>query len=67
VLAIELLCGAQALEYLKPLRPGKGVEEAYAVIREGIPPLRGDRVLSGDMEEVARLVRAGTFSGIDAS
>jgi histidine ammonia-lyase len=64
ILGIELLCGAQALEYLKPLRPGKGVEEAYQVIREYVSPLAGDRALSGDMERLAQLVRSGAFSAI---
>jgi histidine ammonia-lyase len=66
ILGVELLCAAQALEYLKPLRPGRGVEEAYHTIRESVPPLTGDRVLSGDMEEAARLVRGGAFSSIAA-
>jgi len=29
-----------------------------------VPPLTGDRVLSGDMEELARVVRSGVFSAI---
>ncbi|MGW8266723.1 MAG: histidine ammonia-lyase [Longimicrobiales bacterium] len=66
ILGIELLCGAQALESLQPLRPGKGVEEARQLIREVVPPLTGDRVLSGDMENAARLVRRGAFSAITA-
>lgn len=67
ILGIELLCGAQALEYLKPLRPGKGVEEAYRAIRGVVPPLEGDRVLSHDIERVAEMVREGTFSTIQCS
>jgi histidine ammonia-lyase len=67
VLGIELLCAAQALEYLKPLRPGKGVEEAHRIIRDHVSPLEGDRVLSGDMEAVARLVREGAFSALAAA
>ncbi len=64
ILAIELLCGAQALEFLKPLSPGMGVKAAYEAVRELVPPLVGDRVLAGDMEEVAGLVRKGVFSEI---
>jgi histidine ammonia-lyase len=64
ILGIELLCAAQALEYLRPLRPGAGVEEAYEIIRGRVPPLTGDRVLAQDMEEAARLVREGAFSEI---
>jgi histidine ammonia-lyase len=62
ILGIELLCGAQALEDLKPLRPGRGVKAAYDIIRQEIPPLTGDRVLSKDMESVARMVRSGAFT-----
>ncbi len=64
VLGIEILCGAQALENLKPLRPGAGVEEAFRKVREKIPPLTEDRVLSGDMERAAQMIRRGAFSDI---
>ena len=33
VVAAELLCGAQGLEFLRPLRPGRGVEALYDRIR----------------------------------
>src|SRR5690606_25033273 len=49
VLALELLTAAQALEFLKPLRPGRGVEAAYRLIRERVAPLGRDRVLSADI------------------
>jgi histidine ammonia-lyase len=62
VLAVELLCGAQALDDLKPLRPGAGVEEAFRRLRERVPPLVEDRVLAGDLEAVAEMVREGLFS-----
>ncbi len=65
ILAIEILCGAQALEYLRPLTAGRGVEEARARVREEIPPLDGDRVLSGDIEKVAAMVREGRFARIE--
>lgn len=61
VLGIELMCAAQALEFLRPLRPGQGVEKAYAAVRERIAPLGADRVLAPDIEAAAALVRAGAF------
>ncbi len=64
VLGIELMCGGQALEDLKPLKPGLGVEEALGALRERIPPLTRDRVLAPDMEEAARMVREGVFAAI---
>jgi histidine ammonia-lyase len=61
VLAIELLCAAQALEFRKPLRPGRGVERAYQVFRERIGQLDADRALAPDIEAAAALVREGTL------
>ena len=37
VVAAELLCAAQGLEFLKPLAPGRGVGELYRRLR-GLPP-----------------------------
>jgi histidine ammonia-lyase len=62
VLGIELMCGAQALEFLRPLRPGQGVEAAYRIVRSRIAPLEEDRVLAPDIAAAAELVRAGRFA-----
>lgn len=61
IVAIELLAGAQGLEYLKPLQPGRGVARSYAAVRREAPPLDGDRPLTGDIERIAAGVRAGKF------
>jgi histidine ammonia-lyase len=61
VLACELLCAAQGLEFLKPLRPGQGAEAAYLHIREQVRPLRRDRVLHRDLEAVEAMVRSGSL------
>jgi histidine ammonia-lyase len=61
VLACELLCAAQGLEFLKPLRPGKGAEAAYQHLREHVRPLGRDRTLHRDLEAVERLIRSGSL------
>jgi histidine ammonia-lyase len=61
VLACELLCGAQGLEFHPGLRPGRGVEAAYRHIREHVRPLGRDRTLHRDLEFVERLVRSGSL------
>jgi histidine ammonia-lyase len=61
VLASELLCGAQGLEFHRPLRAGKGAETAYQHIREHVRPLGRDRTLHRDLEAVERLVRSGSL------
>src|SRR5579885_3370584 len=61
VVAIELLAGAQGLEFLRPLRPGRGVARAYRAVREIAPPLAGDRSLTADIERVTAALREGAF------
>jgi histidine ammonia-lyase len=61
VLACELLCGAQGLEFHRPLRPARGVEAAYRHLREHVRPLGRDRTLHRDLEAVERLVRSGSL------
>src|SRR4029077_4077983 len=56
-IAIELLTAAEALEHRRPLRAGRGVERAYAVVRSIAPPVKQDRALSSDIERVAVAIR----------
>jgi histidine ammonia-lyase len=60
-LAIELLAGAQAIEFLAPLEPGRGAQAAYEHVRTLSPRLRDDRSLSSDIEAVADSVRDGSL------
>jgi histidine ammonia-lyase len=59
VLAIELMCAAQGLDCRAPLRPGRGVARAHALVRELVPTLDRDRVLSHDIERLADAIAAG--------
>ena len=61
VVAIELMCAAQMLEFRKPLVPGRGVHDAYDRVRTLVPKLEQDRVLAPDMLVLAQAVKAGTF------
>lgn len=65
VLAIELLAGAEGLEFRRPLKAGVGVEHAFAVLRNLVARVDEDRVLSGDIECVAEAIRAGKFDSED--
>ncbi|MHB1168114.1 MAG: histidine ammonia-lyase [Longimicrobiales bacterium] len=64
VLALELITAAQGLEFLKPLRPGPRVAQAYELVRSVVEPLVQDRVLSGDIAAVEALVRQGAFARV---
>ena len=59
ILAMELLCASQGLEFLLPLRPGFGIKEAYRAVREVVPPIQGDRRFSEDIEKIRHLIETG--------
>ena len=57
ILAIELLCAAQGLEFLRPLRSSPQLERAVARVRERVPFIEKDSVLSNYIESLTPLVR----------
>ena len=59
--AIELLAGAQGVEFHAPLEPGRGVRATRAAVRELSPRLRDDRPLAPDIEAVASAIRDGSL------
>lgn len=59
-IAIELLAGAQAVEFHAPLEPGAGARAARVAVRELSPRLRDDRSLAPDIETVAGAIRDGS-------
>ncbi|MFL5949090.1 MAG: histidine ammonia-lyase, partial [Gaiellaceae bacterium] len=63
VLAIELLAGAQGVEFLAPLQPGVGVRAVREFVRSLSPRLRDDRPLAPDIEAIALAVRDGSLVG----
>jgi histidine ammonia-lyase len=63
VLAVELLCGAQGLDFLAPLKPGPGVAALHAALRERSEHVVDDRSLAPDIEQVAAGIRDGSLLG----
>jgi histidine ammonia-lyase len=61
VVAIELLCAAQALDLFTNLKPGKGTMAAYTAIRKHIPPLVEDRILANDIAVMRALIHSGAI------
>ncbi len=59
ILAIQLICAAQALDFRAPLKPGRGTQAAYNKIREVVSHLEDDRALYPDIDAVTELVRNG--------
>src|SRR5258706_3703234 len=63
--AIELICGAEGLEYRAPLQPGKGVKRAYEIVRRHVPRLTIDRSMSAEIEIVTAAIRDGEFDTVE--
>ncbi|MEM9493709.1 MAG: aromatic amino acid lyase, partial [Myxococcota bacterium] len=63
VLAIELLCAAQALELRRPLRPGRTLRAALACLRERVSPMRVDRPIAPDIAAVRALIDSDALLG----
>ncbi|MFL5922660.1 MAG: histidine ammonia-lyase [Gaiellaceae bacterium] len=59
--AIELLAGAQAVEFLAPLDPGRGARATHEFVRSLSPRLKDDRPLGPDIEAVADAIRDGSL------
>ena len=58
VLAIELMCAAQALDYRAPLKAGVGPRTAHDVLRGVIAHCESDRLFGQDIQASLRLLRS---------
>ncbi len=61
VVAIELVCAAQGIEFHRPLKSGRGVEAGLAVLRRQVKASRRDEVLSGKLETAREMILLGAF------
>jgi histidine ammonia-lyase len=59
VLAIELMAGAQAVDFRKPVKPSPGIQAAYDVIRKYVARLEEDRPLYNDINKLKEVVESG--------
>jgi histidine ammonia-lyase len=61
VLAIEILSACQALDFVAPLRPGRGARAVYESVRRLVPFMETDRVVADDIRHVEGLIDGGTL------
>ena len=59
VLGIEFMAGAQAIDFRSPVKPSKGVQAAYHVIRRYVDRLEEDRPLYDDINALKEVVESG--------
>jgi histidine ammonia-lyase len=61
ILAIELLCAAQAFDFRRPLRSGPVVEAVHTAVRDTVSHATADRVFAEDINRATELLRAGAL------
>jgi histidine ammonia-lyase len=59
VIATELVCACQGLEFHRPLRTTPDLEAAVERVRAYVPRVEEDRSLAGELEALARALRLG--------
>ncbi|HET6348624.1 MAG TPA: histidine ammonia-lyase, partial [Candidatus Krumholzibacteria bacterium] len=59
VIAVELLCGAQAIDFHRPLAPGKGAAAAHAAVRRAVPFIQRDASLTPHLAELEARTASG--------
>lgn len=64
ILAVELLCAAQGVDFHRPLQAGAGSRRALRLIRREVPRLDQDRVLAPDIERVRALLASGALTDV---
>ncbi|WP_282134086.1 histidine ammonia-lyase [Seonamhaeicola maritimus] len=62
ILAIELMYGAQALEFRRPNTFSDIIEDNFRIIRSKVPKLEDDRALKADIDAMIELVRTQAFN-----
>jgi histidine ammonia-lyase len=62
VVATELACACQGLEFHRPLRSTEALERALATVRTVVPRLEEDRSLARELESLAGALRSGRLA-----
>jgi histidine ammonia-lyase len=62
IVAIELMCAAQAVEFRRPLKSSPQLEAVHEAVRKVVPRLEQDRVLAGDIDALAGAIRNGSLN-----
>jgi histidine ammonia-lyase len=61
VIAVEVLCGCQAIDLLAPLASSTPLMRAHAAVRNRVPTLGDDRSPAPDIDTITELIRSGAL------
>jgi len=67
ILAIELLCAAQAFDFRKPLRSSQYLDEVHDLIRERIDFAEEDRIFSLDVKKAQQILTERSLTKLSRS
>jgi histidine ammonia-lyase len=59
ILAIELLCACQGLNFLRPLKTSPQLEAVWSLVRSKVPEYKQDRYMKPDIDAVKELLSSG--------
>lgn len=62
IFSVELMFAAQGLEFRRPAKCSKIIEENFDIIRAIVPKLEDDRLIGQDMLAIAELIRNRKFN-----
>jgi histidine ammonia-lyase len=66
ILAIELLCACQALDFRAPLKPAKATAAALQLVRSQVPSWQEDRLMHKDIDIAQSLISLGKLEQVVA-
>ncbi|MBL8016954.1 MAG: histidine ammonia-lyase [Ignavibacteria bacterium] len=61
IVAIEILCAAQGIDFLKPLKCGRGTGSAYSQLRKTVKHIREDVVMSEHIQSVCDVIFSDVY------
>lgn len=61
ILAIELLCASQAIEFRRPLKSSAPLELAHGLVRKHVTFAEEDRIFAEDINKVAGIIKDFSF------
>ncbi|MBR9998320.1 MAG: histidine ammonia-lyase [Cyclobacteriaceae bacterium] len=59
ILAVELLCAAQAFDYRRPMKSGAIIEACHDMIRDKIDHAEEDRIFANDIQAAHEIITSG--------
>ncbi|HID67290.1 MAG TPA: histidine ammonia-lyase, partial [Roseibacterium sp.] len=63
ILGVEMMCGAQGVEFRAPLQTSAALQAAMATLRAEVPAIAEDRFMAPSIEAAAALVASGALTG----